>query len=160
MEHIRFRPGRMITRLEARETPGLSLGLVARRDLGRYYLALDLATVTELRGRFSAEELCLVMDACNSPGWDDASWQTLWAEVADAIRLAREGPGETYGDRWGLSRDEEDALVRKLQGLSWAGKLAIADAVERFWREPERGTDELLVELGLVESDRDEKVRK
>lgn len=151
---IRFRPGNVDEPVEARAggTFAPSRDLVARRDLARYYLLLQIAAQEEIRGRFTRDEISLVMDACNGIYWDEASWQTVWAEVADAVRLARQPglPESTFGAKWRV--EDEDGLVRRLHGLSAGAKAALADACERFWLQPTRDTGELLVELGLVET--------
>lgn len=49
------------------------------------------------------------------------NWEMLWANVADTPEL---------GDKW---RIDQDALVKKLHGMTDAQKIAVAETVQRFW---------------------------
>lgn len=96
---------------------------VIRRDLERLYRLYRYA-VREVT--LTPEEACLIADALNGTLMDADSASTLWAEVDDAIRM------DGLDAKWGV---DGQALVKKLRGLDRTACLAIADAVERFWRE-------------------------
>lgn len=135
---VQFRGGDLLPRLEARADDRAGLGLIARRDLERYYSLVDDA-LAHLRTVLSRDESCAVMDACNGLYQDDAiTPRYLWAEVADT---------EGLGAKWGVS---EEMLVHKIRGLTPTEAMALADAIGRFWREPERDADEMLREVGLL----------
>ena len=90
----------------------------------------------------SRNEACAVCDAANGLILDESSWQSLWAEVADAIRL------DGLDEKWEI---DGTGLVARLRAASPGAKLALAEAVEEFWRghhaEP---TDEGLRAVGIL----------
>lgn len=72
--------------------------------------------------KLSVGEWCAIFDALNGTWMLDAWSPTyIFAEVHDT---------EGLGDKWGIDQAE---LVAKLQGMSYAESVAIADATERFW---------------------------
>ncbi len=109
------------------------------RDLLRRGLA-DLALT---RG-----EACLICDALNGTmlfaalDEHDGTYMFIPAEIADSIHL------DGTDEKWGV---DGEALGAKLAAASPAALCAIADACERFWERPERDTDELLREVGLLQ---------
>lgn len=120
-------------------------GLKRELDLARYreLLRLALQEVSLTRG-----EACLCCDANNGigsmdllGGGEQTEWRWWPANVEDAIRLNR-------GDqKWGV---DGPALVAKIRSMTPVQLCAVADAMERFWRQPERDTDEMLREVGLL----------
>lgn len=135
---VQFRSGELLQRLQERAQDGQGLGLVASRDLGRYYALVDDA-LPRLRETLSRDEACAVMDACNGLYMDDGvGARFLWAEVADSDGL---------DEKWGI---DQNALVGKLRGLSLAATMTLADAIGRFWTRPEMETDEGLRRVGLL----------
>jgi hypothetical protein len=140
-----FRPGPSIEReLAARAgAPGERPGLVAKRDLGRYY-ALIREELRRLSPPLTQAEASLICDACNGTWMGDEyspGPMILWAEVADACRL------NELDAKWGV---DGDALVARLQRMTPGQLMAIADAVERFWLEPDLDTEEGLRRVGLM----------
>jgi len=96
--------------------------LAAREALLRYHqvLADELARVD-----LSEAEWNLLRDALNGTWIDETSYRHLWMEIADAIRLDR------LDEKWGV---DGPALVEKLRGLCPGACMAVAHAVERWWR--------------------------
>ncbi len=138
---INFRPGDLADALSARTQPEEGLGAVAKRDLGRYYAMLHVAGQDV---HFTRAEASLICDALNGIWLRDArAWQTAWAEIADRIQL--DGVAEHDGVQ------DSDALVRRLREMHPAAKLALVDAVERFWRSrDDRDVGEVLADVGLL----------
>lgn len=91
------------------------------RDLNRLY---DLYKLALLGVQLTTAEACLVCDALNGTWMDVGSADTLWAEVADGIRL------NGLDQKWGV---DGEALIAKLKGLDRLTCLALVDAAERFW---------------------------
>lgn len=112
--------------------------LVAKRDLTRYYDALDRALHTVDLSEAEASAIC---DANNGTFWADdeagmAGTQTmLWANVADTPGLS---------EKWGI---DQDALIAKMRGWSHIQALAVIDACERFWARYQTST---VQSVGLV----------
>lgn len=113
---------------------GSSPSLVARRDLGRYYQALSRALKEVDLTEAEASAIC---DANNGSFWteDHVPDSMLWANVADSIGL---------GEKWGIDREE---LVKKIRVWPQIQRLAVIDAVERFWAECQTAT---VQSVGLV----------
>lgn len=117
-----------------------SAGLIARRDLGRYYALLEseLAALSLTEG-----EASLICDANNGLGsmalalTDDASprcagvggWlrAALLANVSDAVTL------NAYDTKHGLTAQEATGLLERMRRWTPGQVLAVADAMERFW---------------------------
>jgi hypothetical protein len=135
---IGFRPGPLASALEAR---GDNLAEVVRRDLGRYYQLLE----RELRWvRLSEGEASLLCDALNGSLIDDP--QVLEAEIADACDL------DGLHAKWAIDRD---ALLASLRSWTYAQRVAVLDAVERYWRGPyQLPRAEGLRAVGLVRDER------
>jgi len=115
-----------------------SLGLIAQRDLGRYYEVLrrELASIDLTEG-----EALLIMEACNGTYWEPHTIPLLWAEVADHVQL------ENAHIRWQV---DEMALVHKLRALTPAQAFAVVDAIERAWLHPSGDAVEALRAVGLL----------
>lgn len=123
---IQFRPG-LLASLLAERAGALSVDQVAKRDLERYYLTLRLAERDE--HHFTDDETALLTHVLREHEWGSAGWQTIWAEVADRLRLV-ERRGIDLTQQWDVdSRD----LIRRLAELSAGGRAALADRVERYW---------------------------
>ncbi len=119
---ISFRPGPELGPLI--DGRGEQAGLVAKRDLERYYHLLD----HELRRiNLTEGEAMLLCDACNGLIFEPYSIPLLWANVDDAIRL------DGLDAKWHVDGPE---LVAKLRALTRGQAFAVVDAIERFWREP------------------------
>ena len=138
---VQFRPGQDLARqLEERVVEDFagSYNAVAKRDLERYYDALERELALQVWTEAEASAIC---DALNGL-WlrESLGIRYAWAEIADANGL---------GEKWGV--DQAD-LVRRVRELQPGGLCALADAVERFWADPERPTAVALREVGLVRS--------
>jgi hypothetical protein len=70
-------------------------------------------------------EACAICDALNGTILDEHSWQSLWCEVYDADRL------NGLGEKWEIDAKQ---LATRIRDASPGAKLALAEAVEEFWR--------------------------
>jgi len=87
-------------------------------------------------------EASAVCDATNGTVLDESSWQSLWAEVADADRL------NDLGAKWEI---DAKALSARIHAASPGAQLALAEAVEEFWRAHHRQPiEEGLRAVGLI----------
>lgn len=98
-----------------------------RSALERYYEVLD-RTRAGLREQFSKAELALLADVCNGTLWDPHTLALIGANVEDAE--------DSYFETWKVDRA---ALLKKLNGLSFAEHVALVDAIERFWQAAATG---------------------
>src|SRR5690349_5628007 len=105
---VTFRDRALESRIQERVDGRLndSLGLVAKRDLERYYDLLEL----ELRqAPLALAEACLVCDALQGVSIVDDRWQALWADIGDAIRLRH------LHEKWGIDPASAERLVENVQ---------------------------------------------
>ena len=151
MAPITFRDAALEPVIEARmrnDGSRESLGLVAKRDLRRYYDLLA-AALTELD--LSPAKACLICDALVDVQIGDDRWLRLWAEVSDGVRAG------DLGAKWGLSDSAVERLVERLRLLPPSGRAAICDAVERFWiimrHKPKTPLNDALEQVGLLPSE-------
>jgi len=137
-ETIQFRPGKLREQFAAR-AGSLSIDLVAKRDLERYYALIGQ------QPQFSPGEACLLADAMNGVHEEPWSINVFWAGVQDAIDL------EHLDEKWKVDGKE---LVARLRALSAGEKYAVVDAVERAWAiwrtEPDADTVKTLKLVGLI----------
>ena len=100
-----------------------STNTVARRDLSRYYMVLE-----EARPVFTKAEAQLLVDVFNGIIFQpiDMGARLLWAALEDAE--------EAYFEKHGVKKG---AIVKRLHGLSFAEALAVIDAIERSWNDPQ-----------------------
>lgn len=135
---VSFRDADVERALAARARNGESRGLVASRDLARYYatLARALAALELTEG-----EASLISDALNGVLHTEHDAHLAWAGVDDALHL------EDLGSKWGV---DGPALVARLRAAGPWGQLAVVDAVERFWLDTDAPTGERLRAVGLV----------
>lgn len=110
--------------LTVRARPEESPGMVAMRDLARYWRLVEneLRTVTLTVG-----EACLICDAVK--GWchDDVgvgSPAYLAAEVEDAIKY------DGLAAKWEV---DGPALLTRMWGWTYGQRWAVVDATERWW---------------------------
>ena len=109
-----------------------------RHDLCRQ---LELASL-----HLSQAEASAICDAINGTMLDESTWQLLWAEIFDADRL------NGLGEKWAIDAKE---LSARIQAASPGAKLALAEAVEEFWRAHHRQSiEEGLAAVGLVSMER------
>lgn len=138
MAQIQFRPDEQLTaELQARagETMAPSPGLVAQRDLGRYYALLKRSLPT-----FSLEDAMVLVNALNGLITMPETAHLLWAQVEDFL----------------IDSGVDSApmpLVERLRKLTPFEALAVADAVERAWNSETYRIDnmeERIRKVGLV----------
>jgi len=103
--------------------PARELSETARRDITRYYAALaaDLAPV-----RLDAAEGMFLCDMLNAAHVDNQLLlvRHLAHEVEDSL-------ADGLAEKWGV---DGAALVKTVAGWTTGQRLAVVDAVERFWR--------------------------
>jgi hypothetical protein len=137
-ESFQMRPGPLAPALAAR-LAGESPAAVVRRDLGRYYdaLALGLANVA-----LSPGEAGLIVDALNGTRIELTTAQMLGEEIEDALADGLAAKWDVDGPR----------LVATILGWSLIQRLAVVDAVERFWAAGWHASEtvERLTAVGLV----------
>jgi len=113
--------------LDARRRPGEARGAVARECLERYR-ALLAHGQEEIRGLGLTEgEALQIMDALNGVLYTPQTAHLVWADLADRI-------GEGH------------PLTQKIRSLSPAGRFALVDVSERFWRGDREVLKEILKE--------------
>ena len=98
---------------------------------------------TRHRPALSRSEWCAVFDAINGCWLMAEHGQTdvaryIWAEVSDA-------PG--LGEKWGI---DQQALVEKLRGMSYAEQVSVVEHATRFWQLSELPTDDALAKIGIA----------
>jgi hypothetical protein len=123
--YIGFRvSGDILAFLRARQEEGEGLGAVARECIERYAALLShgLREIQELG--LTEDEVMKVMEALNGVLYTPQTAHLVWADLADRI-------GEGH------------PLTQKIRSLSPAGRFALVDAAERFWR----GDREVLKEI-------------
>lgn len=135
-----------VARAEKRDSVGL--GMVAMRDLERYYalLSAELARID-----LSVGEAMLLCDVLNGSAQHNNMTPPLTAEVEDAFE-DRDAEGRPLlANKWDI---DPDRLLAKLRRLGPAATWAVVEAVERWWSGPYRreGVDHetTLREVGLI----------
>lgn len=139
---IQFRARSLEEPLRVRVGTGLAMSVhtVASRDLARYYAVID-ASLRRLR--FTDSEASLICEALSGPLWEEPSTvMHLWAMVSDAIQI------DHLASKWGV--EDPDGLIDRLRTASPGELMAIADAVERFWKLSDMETGAALRAVGLV----------
>ncbi len=133
---IQFRPGPLAGELAARTHDGASE--IARRDLARYYALLR----NELRRvELTESEALAIAEACRE--WIASGDITPWSMPAQVDQALHESD---LADRYAIDGAQ---LVRKLWLLSHCQRMAIVDAVERYWLS--NGDPAIrLLDVGLV----------
>lgn len=118
------------------------LSETARRDLTRHYAAMvaDLEAVTLDTG-----EASLLCDMLNAAHVDDDGLlvRHLHHEVADAV--------DELAGKWAV---DGPALVAKVKGWTPGQRLAVIDAVERWWAGDHTDREAALWRVGLIGRDR------
>jgi len=110
------------------------------------WLRYRLVCREELRAlELSFSEACLICDALNGY-WDHdpSSGAWMWATIHDGVEL------NDLAAKWAVNGDR---LVTRVRALSPGGRMALKDAVERFWARPTEPTEELLRDVGLTADD-------
>lgn len=132
---VSFRDAVVEVAIDARCGRGLSRGQVAARDAGRYYalLAAELRRID-----LSLAEASLCCDALNGLLADSLSAPLAWANVEDAVEH------DGLAEKWEV---DGPALVARLR--TPGASVAVVDAVEQFWANPEGG-EAALRRVGLI----------
>lgn len=129
-------------KLQGPGMPGKFNAPALQKDLSRYYGLIErtLRTVS-----LTEQEACLIADALNGTwafewgGLDNVSAkQAMSLELRDAIGLNK------LDKKWSV---EEGPFAVKISEWTEAQCLAVLDAVERFWMDPQA---EKLREVGLL----------
>jgi hypothetical protein len=125
--YVSFRAGELEGQLQARDHES-SLGLTAKRDLERYYTLLEdeLATVD-----LTPPEARMLCEALKGDTIGGSRYRTLlWASVMEVTYLP------IFGSHSRVKKQHQDQLAEKLRKLRPGQAMALIDAVERFWRQP------------------------
>lgn len=94
------------------------------RSLARYLAIISRAKL-DMAKRFDRQECALILDACNGTAFmDTISIQLLPAGVEDAIEM------DGLDKKWQVDGAE---LMRKLNSLSYAERMALVDAISLWW---------------------------
>ena len=136
--------------LSFRQKEGESLGIVAKREIERYYDLLDAGT-GDLDRVFSLKELKLILFACKDVTWSGVAKNAryLQFEVRDAIEH------KDAAKHHGIDGQE---LLKKLAALAPHQVAALTDVIEMFWLKPPTPVASLvdykfLKDLNIVASD-------
>lgn len=125
---VTFRGLEVERQLAARQRDEEKPGLVAKRDLERYYEMLDAELA---RLRLTEPEASLIVDAINGVWLGDGAWRYIRTEVEDACRL------NDLGAKHGLGEQQQAALIERMRDWTPGTLLAVTDGAERFWRDQE-----------------------
>lgn len=140
IDQIAFRPGQLRAKLiERADGPGkAAASRVAQRDLDRYYHLLTLALASI---ELSQNEAMLLVDMSNGTLYDMVGAPALHYEIEDAV--------SDLAEKWGI---DGAALAAKAASWSLIQKVAVIDALERFWADSYHVSDTRarLVRVGLV----------
>ena len=127
-------PSHTLAHVEARQAnpqdeQSTDRSAVIARSLDRYFYALAAAR-RGLRSRFSEEEQGLLLDVANDcPFSSPCAVGFIEHEVAAGI-------ADGLAEKWHV---DGPALLKKLAALTYAEKLALIDAAERWWHRAARG---------------------
>ncbi len=127
-------PAHTLAHVEARqarsgEEQSYDRSSIIAKSLDRYFYALAAAR-RGLRERFSAGEQGLLLDVANGALFaSPCAIGFLEHEVAAALV-------DGAAEKWHV---DGPALMKKLKELSYAEKLALIDAAERWWNRAARG---------------------
>lgn len=120
VDMVSFRAGPLDGLIEARMRGDLKAGAVAQRDLTRYYDALALALS---QVQLTINEAMLIIDALNGSFIDLNLAQLLHYEIEDSF-------GDGLAEKWQI---DGPALLGKVRDWSLLQRIAVVDAVERWW---------------------------
>lgn len=138
---VDFRDLELKNQINARY-PDKSEGLMAKRDLKRYYTFLEV----ELQSlKLSFEEARAIVYAFEGRKFDDeANLLPIQREIIGAIQL----------EQVKFSPLQVDVFIRKVKGWEHDQLLALTDAVERFWYSKTVNSSvsdlELLRRMGVI----------
>lgn len=138
---VSFRAGPLDGAIEQRMRSDLKAGAVAQRDLGRYYEALAMALA---QVRLTTGQAMLLIDATNGTLIEITTAQMLHYEIADAL-------ADGLAEKWQV---DGPALVEVVRSWSLLQRLAVLDAIERWWGNGYHIDDgeARLLRVGLIKS--------
>ncbi len=97
------------------------------------YIALLAEARRDLRPQLSAQECGLILDACNGVAFLDAFSVRLLPEgVRDAVEM------DGLDRKWQV---DGPALLAKLQATTFTQRMALVDAIGRWWNRTTEGGD-------------------
>ena len=111
---------------------------VIARSLDRYFYALAAAR-RGLRSRFSEEEQGLLLDVASGHAKHALPDGCLFSSPCAVGFIEHEvaaGIADGLAEKWHV---DGPALLKKLAALTYAEKLALIDAAERWWHRAARG---------------------
>ena len=119
-----------------------SHSFITQQAVARYFEVMA-ATLKSLNEMFSLKQITLILNSNPTPYWDMHSGKTLSSMLIDDQGI------ESLSDLDG--RDDLKLTIQKLQKLTAAQNMALADVCERFWRNTSNGDDyyEIFSNLGL-----------
>lgn len=99
------------------------------RVLLETYLYLLRDSLARLKNVFTLEEAQMIFASSNGTLWEVHTAPLLWANVEDSHRY------DGTGDEWGV---DVPVLVEKLKGLNHLQCMALVDAIQRWYAQPEK----------------------
>lgn len=137
--NLNFRaPADLLAKIRSRDPQGLKLpGSIAKRDLERWYAALEAALRTV---RLTPAEAVYLIRTVQEAYPVNESFVTVLDQVVD----------DSWLEGWGAARD---TLARKLAPMPQVTRWALVDAAERYLayaeKNPEASTGMALHQVGL-----------
>ena len=125
---ITLRPD-VLSGLETRMVGVYKLSPTIRTQLQRYF-ALLRNTCVGLREKLTKEEIGLLTDALNGIKTGPLVPPPIVEQIANAVKF------DALDKKWGTNRV---SLLQKLWNLSDVEKLALLDAIERWWIRVQKG---------------------
>ena len=117
------------------------LSTAISRSLIRY-VSMLMEARRELRPQFDAQECALMLDACNGIAFLDAFSVRLLPEgIRDAIEM------EELDHKWEV---DAVALLVKLDATTYTQRMALVDAIQRWW---DAVTPGVTAEYGILLAD-------
>lgn len=116
---------------------GENVSEVGLRDLKRYYALLN-HDLLELA--LTPDEARLICEVLKDYRLEDDPEQArmIWQQIDKKLQ------SEHLAPQWSVNGVNHENLIRKLQGLTNLGSVALVDAVERYWARQRANPDESL----------------
>ncbi len=126
---VTLRLGDLEPEVEARAA-GAALGSIVRRDLARYYRLMRNYKIHEGLGVDGADAVAHALR-----GFDDAAYEYIWAKVDELLSSRDLVVGELHmrGRFWRVDREALNLTLRTMRFGDYGRRMAILDAVERYW---------------------------
>jgi hypothetical protein len=113
---------------------GENFSEVGLRDLKRYYALLNHDLLELALTPDEARLLCAVLKDYRFED-DPEQARMIWQQVDKKLQ------SQHFDPQWSVNHEN---LIRKLQGLTNLGSVALVDAVERYWARAQAHPDESL----------------